>query len=60
MRGSLGFLNLFWRKGKAKERWRVRAMLVDPHKTRITLGLTKKTKRLPPWVYRRFVKSPKA
>lgn len=56
----MGFLNLFWRKGKAKERWRVRAMLVDPHKTRITLGLTKKTKRLPPWVYRRFVKSPKA
>jgi len=52
-------LNLFWRKGKAKERWRVRAMLVDPHKTRITLGFTRRTKRLPPWVYKRFAESPK-
>jgi len=44
-------LRLFWRKGNAKKKWRLRARLVDPHKTKIILELTAKPRHVPPWVY---------
>jgi len=44
-------LNLFG-KGKAQAKWRSRARLVDPHRTKITLVVGTRPKRLPPWVYR--------
>jgi len=45
-------LKLFDKTGKARKKWRTRAMLVDPHKTRIRLAPTVKPRRIPPWVYK--------
>jgi hypothetical protein len=45
-------MKLFGRAGRARMKWRSRAMLVDPHKTKITLAVATKARRLPPWVYR--------
>lgn len=46
-------MRLSKRTGDGKKKWRERALLVDPHKTRITLEPTVKTKRVPPWIYRK-------
>jgi hypothetical protein len=40
------------------DKWRSRAMLVDPHRTRITLAPSMKARRVPPWVYRNLQNSP--
>ncbi len=45
-------MNLFHRAGRGMAKWRSRAMLVDPHKTKINLAPASKPRRLPPWVYR--------
>lgn len=44
-------MKLFRRKGNARKKWRTRALLVDPHRTRIILELSTKPRRVPPWVY---------
>ncbi len=48
-------MKLFRRTGKAKKKWRGRAWLVDPRKTKLTLmtsDSTVKPKHVPPWIYK--------
>lgn len=44
-------LRLLRKKNRAKRKWRTRAMLIDLHKTKITLELTYRfrQRRSPPW-----------
>jgi len=42
-------LKLFKRSGKARKKWRRKAWLVYPNKTRIVLESTGKPKHVPPW-----------
>ena len=44
-------LRLLRKKNRAKRKWRTRAMLIDLHKTKITLELTYRfrQKHSPPW-----------
>jgi len=48
-------MNLFRRKGRAREKWRARARMIDLRKTKLTLTEGSKPKRVPPWVYKRLV-----
>lgn len=45
-------MNLFHRAERGMVKWRSRAMLVDPHKTKIILAPASKPRRLPSWVYK--------
>jgi len=46
-------MKLFSKMGKAKKRWRRKAWLVNPNRTKIILvGIaSKKRKHVPPWIY---------
>jgi hypothetical protein len=46
------FMRLFRRKGEGMKRWRLRALLVNPHETKLTLSSTSKPRRVPPWFFR--------
>jgi hypothetical protein len=50
-------MNLLSRKGNAKKKWRARARMIDLRKTRLVLASSEIVKRVPPWVYRKLVKS---
>jgi hypothetical protein len=41
-------MRLFGRKGEGIKKWELRALLVDPHETKITLSSTSKPKRVSP------------
>jgi hypothetical protein len=43
---------LFNKTSKGIKKWKVKAMLTDLHKTRISIELSEKQKHVPPWVYR--------
>ncbi len=44
-------MELFGRRTRGAKKWRTKAMLVDFHKTKITLSPSRKPKRVPPWMY---------
>lgn len=46
---------MFRKKKKATKVWHKKALLVDPHRTKITLAstTTKKEKHLPPWLHKK-------
>jgi hypothetical protein len=46
---------LFHRPSKGIKKWRTKAMLMDPHKTLITIELSDRRKHVPPWVYKNLV-----
>jgi hypothetical protein len=48
-------MRLFRRKRRAVKNWHSRALTIDPKKTKLTLVSKKATKRVPPWVYRKYV-----
>jgi hypothetical protein len=52
-------LTLFGKARNAKKKWRTKALLVDPHKTRIFFEFTVRQKRSPPWIYRKVKWTPK-
>lgn len=43
-------MRLLRRAGKAKKKWRRKAWLVDPSKTKIVFVFTDKSRHVPPWV----------
>lgn len=51
-------MNLFKKTGKAKEKWRTKARMIDLHKTKVTLLCATKPKpqpeHLPQWIYERL------
>ncbi|MCW4008223.1 MAG: hypothetical protein NWF09_06010 [Candidatus Bathyarchaeota archaeon] len=48
-------MRLFRRKGHAVAKWRERARMIDPKKTRLTIIRTKDAhRRLPSWVYEKY------
>jgi len=47
-------MKLFGRKDEARKKWHSKAMLIDLHKTKITLIQTKKPKHVPPWIYKKL------
>ena len=51
-------MRAFRKDDKALKRWRLKAMLVDTRKTRLTILSTADVKHVPPWVYRKFVPTP--
>jgi hypothetical protein len=52
-------VRLFRNRGKAARKWRMRALFVDLHKTRITIW-TPPGKHLPPWIFKRSTPCEKA
>ena len=44
-------MELFGRRTRGVKKWRTKAMLVDFHKTKISLSHSRKPKRVPPWMY---------
>lgn len=46
---------IFKKKGKALEKWRLKAMLVDTKKTKLTILFSSTPYHVPPWVYKKFV-----
>ncbi|MBS7632409.1 hypothetical protein KEJ15_02135 [Candidatus Bathyarchaeota archaeon] len=49
---------IFKKKGKALEKWRLKAMLVDTRKTKLTISFSTTSYHVPPWVYKKFVPAP--
>lgn len=47
-------MRLFSRKGRAVRNWHLRALMIDPKKTKLTLIRTHEAKQLPIWVYRKY------
>jgi hypothetical protein len=45
-------MKLFRRMGKAKKKWRRKAWLADPNKTRIIFESTTRPKHVPPWIFK--------
>jgi hypothetical protein len=48
-------MKLFKARNKNKKKWHARALMIDPHKTTITLKTSKDHHsecRLPPWIYK--------
>jgi hypothetical protein len=51
---------LFNRTSKGIKKWKAKAMLSDPHKTKIIIELTEgKQRHVPPWVYKELVEPQK-
>jgi hypothetical protein len=48
-------MRLFKNTGKAKKKWRRKAWLINPGKTKITIVDTasRRVKHMPPWIYNR-------
>ncbi len=46
------------KSGNAVKKWRAKAMLVDTHKTKLTIVSTSDSRHVPPWVYKMFVSTP--
>jgi len=49
-------MKLLRRKGKVKEKWRIRARMVNMRRTKVILSPSKKPKEVPLWVYRKLFK----
>ena len=47
-------MGLFSRKGRAARKWRARARMIDPKKTRLILVGNSDAKHVPSWFYREF------
>jgi len=45
-------MRLFGRKGEGLKKWRLKALLVNPHETKLILSSTSKPRRVPPWFLR--------
>jgi hypothetical protein len=52
---SKASMKLFKRKGRAVKNWHERAMMIDPKKTKLTLGRSKGMKNIPAWAYKKFI-----
>ena len=48
-------MRLFRRKSHAVKNWHSRALTIDPRKTKLTIINKKRTKQVPPWVYKKYV-----
>jgi hypothetical protein len=51
----INLLKIFRKNDNAVKRWRLKAMLVDTRKTRLTILSTADFRHVPPWVYKKFV-----
>jgi len=49
-------MNLLGRKGKAREKWRTRARMIDMQRTKVILSPPRKQKQIPTWVYRKLIR----
>jgi hypothetical protein len=50
-------LKLFNRTSKARNKWRRKAWLVDPNKTRIVFQVMEKREHVPPWLDKKLDQS---
>jgi hypothetical protein len=48
-------MRLFRRKSRAVKNWHARALTIDPKKTKLTIISKNVPKRVPPWVYKKYV-----
>jgi len=44
----------FLKKNRSVKKWREKALMIDPHKTRITILSPKRNRHLPIWLYKEF------